>query len=220
MKRMMAFILSFVIIVCHYPLNVSASENTLTEYEKMISLACEVFPEYRTEFIEPSLLTNCNQRGISTCEVIYSETRQYDDSAFLTYTKFSDGLVVLASGDPTDTKTITSYGSGSGGTTYTMTLKLVCPGYNGYFLLENVSFTTASGSYDVIHNCGSAAGSTVYSYSFSGSNMSESTTSDAYVRYSITFYSDLPGMNSYYRYRAITYTFYVGNNSYWSVIQG
>lgn len=79
-----------------------AAENSQSEYDQLIALACEVFPEYSSAILNSADLPSINSRSVSNPSVVSQETRQLSESEALTVAQLSsDDVIVISSKDVT-----------------------------------------------------------------------------------------------------------------------
>lgn len=84
MKKLISVCLSLVILFTLFPINGFAAENTQSEYDQLIALACDVFPEYATAIHNSVNTPYINSRSIGNPTVISQETRRLSDTEALT----------------------------------------------------------------------------------------------------------------------------------------
>lgn len=107
MKKLISVCLSLVILFTLFPINGFAAENTQSEYDQLIALACDVFPEYATAIHNSVNTPYINSRSIGNPTVISQETRRLSDTEALTVALLSSGDVIVIS---TDDVKIDKYG--------------------------------------------------------------------------------------------------------------
>lgn len=94
MKKVFMILLAVVMLVSVMPLSASAS--SVSDRERTIEMACELFPEHvsviRNEAVNIYERTSPIQKSVK----IFEETRYYSDNTALTLTEFSDGTAYIA----------------------------------------------------------------------------------------------------------------------------
>jgi len=100
--RNVTCLLLFVILLLSLSLTAFAeSESTLDEHEQMIHTACDVFPEYANKIRNTSPLSKYSTS--SKPEITRIVTRETAGGELLTYTEYSDGVVLLSSANVSPT---------------------------------------------------------------------------------------------------------------------
>ena len=118
-----------------FPSVVFAAEDSTSECEEFIDLACEIFPEYSDKIRGDSQYSNTNTRSSVHVELIESVSRAVSENEYITYAEYSNGAILL---------TDYSY---------------------SYYTTQNESYTSAGGTYasiDIIAAC--SGGDSFYSY--------------------------------------------------------
>lgn len=92
MKKLISICLALVMLLTAFPLNAFAAENTESEYDQLMALACEVFPEYASTITAAYSDSLSRARSSADYSVVHSETRNVSDNESMT-------LALLASGD-------------------------------------------------------------------------------------------------------------------------
>lgn len=93
MKKVFAMVLAILILFGTLPFNAAACEEDLKQ-EKLIDLACEVFPEYEEYFTNPPD-TSMARSNTGIGEVVSTKTRNISDTESMTATLYSTGYVVV-----------------------------------------------------------------------------------------------------------------------------
>lgn len=155
MKKLISLIISFVLIACFIPVNVHAAEESTPTRDALLSLACQVFPEYATKIAAdqpPS--ADALQRFSDETDVVISETRKVNENMYMTYTELSNGIVTLANFVTNPSLTYNYRHNNGDATNYTVTLTGTAPGSYQTFTATNVKFTIYSSDYDCITSVG------------------------------------------------------------------
>ncbi len=163
MKKLIAVCLSLVMLFTLFPLDGFATENTQSEYDQLIALACEVFPEYSSAIRCENICTYSMPRSSNPMEVIYRETREISDTESMSIALLSGGnAIVIYNNFATTTYTSNTSDIGSVGVSGTASFKVSMN--NAYFILNNVEFTIYETGSDYFTDFGSVDECTFYSY--------------------------------------------------------
>lgn len=215
MKKLISVCLALVMLLTAFPVNAFAAENTDSEYDQLMELACEVFPEY-ADRINNTPNRSTTARSVEPKTVVADETRFVGDSSYLNYKEYSDGTILLTqvrNNDGDDFKydlTTNSYSTGAGATTANITVKAYYAGGNtsSYFKLSNMIYTTVSNGYDTINSTGTASttsGCSVMS-GYPITVLNESASGPAKIEYRLKYSLDVS------MFFVSTLTIKVGNN--------
>ena len=166
MKKIIAFIISFVLFFSMFPLSVFASEDTPSEYDELIEQACKVFPEYASAIRDEIISYNARNRSIETEEIVYQETRSISDTESLGIALTSSGNAIVLrniydyfdltvpSSSESDITTVGVYGK--------TTVQVASDGY--YFKLPNVKYIIYYTGSDHFSHYGDTPSNNFYSY--------------------------------------------------------
>lgn len=162
MKKFMALLLSLSLLLTMMPLCASAAELEQQGYDTLINKAATIFPEYAGKLLNPTYSPFSSARSASPRVLVVKETRPFSDTESITYTEYSDGLILLSAYDvdyestivgsiPHPNLSVKNY-------TINITATSVVDGYYGYFYINNVSYRINAGlnTYDSITNFGTA----------------------------------------------------------------
>lgn len=193
MKRFLAMALSLVMLFTFVPFSASADEEAEGSDNPLIEKAVAVFPEYADKLLntqstsaasDPSDSVQAASEGERV--LVVKKSRPISDSEVITYSEYSDGVVLLSNYDCTCDSTLVSSSSGSTYKKYTINIEAACVanGYYGYFYLNNVSYTLNTGlnNYDQITNAGTAS---------KGTNCVGATRTDFTPKESLTGYATI-----------------------------
>lgn len=159
MKKCMAMLLTLALLLTLIPLSASAAESP-SGYESLVQKAVSAFPEHANKLQNPDNSAIFQSRGVTSRELLISETRPISDREYVTYAEYSDGLILLSGYEFTADTTTVSYVTGSTYRNITIDIEATCVndvGYNGYFYLEGVSYSLRDNEFDVITNPGTAS---------------------------------------------------------------
>lgn len=200
MKRMLALILIWVMILTSTTLPVHATEQD----DDLLSKACIVFPEHSSKILGTVSPVRATGRSSSSNNTVISETRPVSDREYITYTEYADGQIILTDVRGTNpfsyNKTINSYFSGSGGSTTDITITVQYVGQSsttGKFMLENIIYSNSSEALSVINSAGTASVTGSFDYDSSKTTIvyNETNSAPAKIRYVLSYVYDthIPG---------------------------
>ena len=149
MKRFYSILLATVMLLSTMTFDVFATEDDIVR-EDLLTLACEVFPEYAQKIRFQGI--SSNQRAQRS--LVVNETRQVSDNSYLIYTEYSDGIILLTDYEFDAYAIVTDSLTSSGATTCTVDIRAVCSNISGYFLVEDVKYTHVRSGYDSINSVG------------------------------------------------------------------
>ena len=155
MKKLISLVMAITMIFSVFTVNVGAAEIDTTNREQLLSLACQVFPEYAAKIAADQAPTSDGIKSVSeNIEIIFTETRKANDDFYITYTEHSNGVVTLANFD-TEEKIIYNQGTVSGNSTYyDVTLYGTTLGSANDFTASHVKFVVNNPGYDQITSTG------------------------------------------------------------------
>ena len=155
---------------------------------EVIALACEVFPEYANKILAPAVDISIYGRSMNQRTLVVSETRSVSDNEYITYSEYSDGVVLLTDYEFEHTETTNDYDSNPMTTTVDMDIKATCTNVSGYFLLEGVRYMLINGSYDTILDVGTPtySGKCTLHTAFTPV-LNESASGNAYICYNLNY---------------------------------
>lgn len=204
MKKSLAVLFAAILFLTMIPVSVSAAETDLSEYNELINLACEAFPEYASAIRENDRNSRSTLYSVSSNEVVFSDTRSISDSVKIGITQFSSGDIFVtkyvASGyeiDITNPETgdISNVGV-HGSADFTVALS----GFYKTFELSDVSFTIYYNASDYFTDTGTPTPSNaLVEY-----NTKYVTTTTTLIYYPLTFMTN--GSN------AVDFSVYFSNN--------
>lgn len=173
MKKLLAVILSFVMLMSFAALPVHATGYATSEKEEILALACQAFPEY-TDIIYGRVSSCQTRRNTNeTPEIVFSETRSISDNQSISITYYSDGGALLASSTIKYEKTYEDVEQ-SGGTLYNWTISgkftTTYDDYPGVCTVSNVRFAINTVGTDTVTNTGSVSTNSYCVYTGNGSS--------------------------------------------------
>lgn len=183
MKKYISILLSFLMLLTMLPLEVFASEDTISEHDELIALACDVFPEYASE-IRGEITNYATPASVNPNEVVFSETRKVSNTQDLGITQFASGQIIVCSSNY-DWASITVPNSSTSdistvGLTGTATFKVTASdSFSGTFTLSNVKYTIYYTGSDYFTNTGT--------YSTNKCQIGTTSLSSTYINYPLTF---------------------------------
>ncbi len=211
MRKRLSLILATILLLTMVPYSTLAVEDT-SGRDELLALGCEVFPEYTDKIMSPNVTLSLGRSSTSnTREVVKSEVRAVSETENLTYTEYSDGLVLLTSVEFPVTVTTIDSETSSFSSNYTITIKATCSEASGYFQLSNVKYSIIRSAYDTITSEGTKSSSGKCWESSDGYyfNATETSSKKAFISYRLCWqFADYPG----YVYNSLL-TLEVGQNS-------
>lgn len=195
MKKFLSFLTSVLLALAVFPLHSFALTEPVSEYDEMLTIACEAFPEYASKIQEKCLDSSgrsaSNSQSVGLNAINVYETRQLDANTQVAYQEDLEGnvFIILASSDPTysPSYTITDSATGTGYSYREITIEVSAVGHSQVFRVDKVQFTYVQGGSCEIGNTGTFENATtknctVYSEKLTGNN-----SSPAYVNYRTDF---------------------------------
>lgn len=159
MKKAISILLCFVLTLSVFPVPSHAVETTETEYDRIISLACSLFPEYTSYLLNKNPRINSSTYTLANDEIIYSETKHISDSESLSLSVYASGNTILINAISSYVELTCPSSSvndiGSVGVSGTATFNVVVPPFYEYFTLSGVAFTIYYTGSDYFSNTGS-----------------------------------------------------------------
>lgn len=143
-----------------------AFEDNASEYDELMELACEVFPEYAMAIRgEDSGITTYSQ---TNNQVIHQETREISDSESLSITMFSNGEVIVLRNNHAGQVYLTTFDSTSSeistvGVTGSATFEVGSSQWNYFFRLSDVRYTIYYTGSDYFTSYGTPYSQVLYS---------------------------------------------------------
>ena len=153
MKRLITLILCICLIGVSIPFSVSANEAD-TERDRLVATACEVFPEYASKITHSPENFKNRARNSEARELVHNETRKVSDNQFMTYSEYSDGVVLLSSSNYRYSTVQNGQETSGQNTTVTITITAACNIISGSFKLTNARYTISRNGYDRIDSAG------------------------------------------------------------------
>lgn len=153
MKRFLSIFLALVMLLAVMPLSTYAAENK-TGRDILLEKACAAFPEYASKIAAdtaPISTYSFQQERV----VVFSETRELSDNELVSYTEYSDGLILLSDVTPNSSVKYNSTTDVGTQIKVDITVTATCSGVNSYFKASNVKFTIEEYGYDHIDSIGS-----------------------------------------------------------------
>ena len=158
MKKLFALLLTVTMLFTVVPLGASATEEKQSG-NTLVNKAVAVFPEYAEKLLNPAPIGSVYANNEDGRELVVKKTRPISDNEVITYSEYSDGLILLSGFEATYDTTVTGSSSGPGYRDMTINIEAACVLSNGtgYFYLNGVSYRLNDGwdRYDMITNEGS-----------------------------------------------------------------
>lgn len=183
MKRLLCIFVSILMLVSFFPFNVFANDYTSSEYDELIELACEVFPEYASAIRGENISSYARTLSNGDIEAVYQETRSISDNETLGLTILStgDAIVVKCNFDEITLTANSSDVTDISGIGVTGTASFQVASYGHSFRLSDVRYTIYDYASDYFTNYGSVTSCTFHSY---GKIQESSSVIEYYVRLS------------------------------------
>lgn len=157
MKRIFAFFVAAMLMLPYFlPLQASATDIDISDYNQHITLAKKVFPEY-TDRLDRRVASRSINPECEDSELVIAvrETRSVDKSTTMTYTEYSNGIVTLGTVSYETTKELYVEDSEVFGSYTQYTAKIVASVKEGpTFTATNVQYRIYPSTYDEILNIG------------------------------------------------------------------
>lgn len=192
MKKFLSIFLALVMLLAVMPVSTYADE-AKTERDILLEKACAAFPEYASK-IAADNAPIATYSAPQERTVVFSETRELSGKELISYTEYSDGLLLLADVVPKRSVTYNSTTTTGARTKVDITVKATCSGVNSYFKASNVKYTIEQYGTDCITSVGtptvhpsSSPNSDNCQYLGYNLNSYETGSSNAFVAYSLSF---------------------------------
>lgn len=149
MKKLLAMLLSLIMVFSLVPLAVSAAEMETSSHSALVDKAVVAFPEYAERLLNPSYFST-RARGVTDSVLVVKETRPISDTESITYAEYSDGRIFLSDYDFTyDTPSANSSGTSPRTVTIDIEAEALLYGESlGSFYLDNVKYELYPGYYN------------------------------------------------------------------------
>jgi len=182
MKKILSLCLAILMLLTALPIDASAVENKTYTQTELLTLACEVFPEYESEIINQENRSFANYRSSDSDEIIFSETRDISDNQSLTLLQRRSGDIIVVSRE-IDWANLYVNDSTSDisnvGVTGTADFQINTTSASGTFILSDVRFTIYYTGSDYFTSTGTVSG---LGYSLGSTNVTNTS-----ISYNITF---------------------------------
>lgn len=191
MKKLFSLLLTAVMMLTIVPFSALALEEKRSE-DTLVKKAIVVFPEYSEKILTPETTRSVYMNNDKGRELVVTKTRPLSDNEYITYSEYSDGLILLSGYDYSYDTTVTGSSSGPGYKDITINIEAACVSSygTGYFYLNGVSYRLNDGwnNYDTIRSEGSPSkGSLCSGYERQNFVSSESAEGYARIQYRLTF---------------------------------
>lgn len=142
MKKLLAMLLSLIMVFTLVPLGVSASEVEESNHTTLVDKAVAAFPEYAERLLNPSY-SSTYARSATDRVLVVKETRSISDTESITYAEYSDGVILLSDYDFTYDSSLDNsyYGSTLRNVVIDIEAACILNGSTlGSFFLDDVSY--------------------------------------------------------------------------------
>lgn len=158
MKKLIALLISFALLITVFPFGVSAVTDDQQRNSLLNEKAASVFPEYADKILNPDCRVSIDTRSTTNREIVAKEARAFSDHEYFTYTEYSDGLILLSEYkfDAAPTYLYTDQGDGYTEITSSIVAWCLSDDYEGYFYLDDITYRLNDGvnNFDTITNPG------------------------------------------------------------------
>ena len=96
MRKTLALLMSLILALSLVPFGAFAAEENPSAYDTLVNKAAAVFPEYAEKLLNPSCNPSVFSQNAASSTLITRETRAFSDTESITYTEYSDGLILLS----------------------------------------------------------------------------------------------------------------------------
>lgn len=196
MKRMfIALVAVFILLI--FPIESSATQRSPSRKEELLSLTCEIFPEYASSICNEKYSTYESPRILSHDEILFCETRPVNETQSLTYAQYASGRSVVVNiindsygfDASLDKDEFTNFTGGKYGTV-SIEVTSTNTGIDGVFTITDFKYKIYDNTFDCITQIGTPyMEPTDGSYKRSGSiKYTEDNNGGANITYAVTFY--------------------------------
>lgn len=143
MKKFLSMFLAAMLILTMIPMGAMAAEEDTSEYDELIALACEVFPEHADAIRGGASTTYARSNTSESAEILFSETRSINENESIGITTYASGVTIVVHSDSstfTVTNTDSSYGADGTDLVGYASFTVAASNVSGYFKLSNVGF--------------------------------------------------------------------------------
>lgn len=198
MKRFLSIFLALVMLLAVMPMGTYAAESK-TERDILLEKACAAFPEYASKIAaDTAPIATCSAQQERT--LVFTDTRALSENDFISYTEYSDGLVLLSDTNLNRKVTYNSNTVTGARTKADITVTATYSGINSYFKVSNVKYTIEEYGVDCITSIGSPKAYPSPNTSYDNCqyhgytlNQYETDSGNARVAYSLSFrYATIP----------------------------
>jgi|GEM_PF-6418543 len=194
MKKFLSLLLSLSLLLTMMPLYASAAEQEQKRSDTLINKAVFIFPEYSEKLLNPTYKPTDSTRTAPARTLVVKETRPFSNTESITYKEYSDGLILLSAYNVDYTTQLVGPYPHPNLSVRNFTIDIeatsVVSGYNGSFMLEDVSYTINAGlnNYDCITNFGiGTKGANCISAELTDDVENETPTNYARFQYNLAF---------------------------------
>lgn len=186
MKRLFALVLSLILVISMMPVDAVATESN-SERDELIALACEVFPEYANKISTTITVVNSHSRSVDSREIVASESRSASNGDIITYTEYSDGLILLSDTEFYSQITYNDRQTGANATVVDISIRATCNLTNKAVTINNIIYTLNGSGYDSINAAGTASTVSGTSASRTVYRANETASQPAKLEYHLSF---------------------------------
>lgn len=207
-KKVFGIVLSVILIVTLIPSVFADGSNVIDDRSQLISTACDIFPEFSEQILMTSLPNKI--ATFSQPEVVRSLCRTTEDGDILTYTEYSNGVVLLSSGSVLNTG-CTPVVIDSNTTDYTLSFKVTANVSDDILTITNLKYRNSSGKASIL-----SRGSAQHSKGTRIFYASEYRQAEGYLTNACTGFSCDFSRKDGSLPIELTFMFYVAGNRWWT----
>lgn len=159
MKRLLSALVTVMLLLAMIPASAVAAETETSERDALISLACNVFPEYATKICsDVPLATYGLTQNTNSKELVTTETRNISETEQIIYSEYSDGTVYLVGSTINPWYLVDSgVSDSSSSTVYTGRFIITSNvNENALLIINYIKYATVNGASNYIISKGSA----------------------------------------------------------------
>lgn len=200
MKRFLSILVAVVMLLTTVPFAAMAATDEADEHDRLIALACEVFPEYASDIRNENASIDTYSYSNEPDSIVYQYTRPVSDTETLTIAKTARGQVVVVEADDPMRLTYTlDPVNSSSGITGTVSFTITSTQGSGTFKLSNIGFRIFYNSNDYFTSYGTESVSHGY-YTVRPNRTSATSTR---INYAISFIAPNTAYSLYFQFGTV-----------------
>ena len=200
MKRFLSILVAVVMLLTTVPFAAMAATDEADEHDRLIALACEVFPEYASDIRNENASIDTYSYSNEPDSIVYQYTRPVSDTETLTIAKTARGQVVVVEADDPMRLTYTlAPVNSSSGITGTVSFTITSTQGSGTFKLSNIGFKIFYNSSDYFTSYGTVSIDNGY-YTISANR---SSATSIRINYDMSFVAPNPAYNLLFKFGVV-----------------